>query len=189
MKRSAGRYSAAFSLVELLVAVAICAVLGATVFACLFGSFGLWERGMRNASAIGAADAFDMAFARDFASSVPARPFTGAKDKCEMLTLHAAPQGETELVRVRYSIMEEGISREVWRDAPAPGNPPPPDERDDYATANFRGFAYAGTNSAEAAWSDTWDDATPKFVSLECAITDPPVRRVYVRRAEERQAR
>lgn len=139
---------------------------------------------MRGAAATGAADAFDMAFARDFASSVPGRPFTGSGEECEMLTLRVTPQGETELVRVRYSLAGDGVAREMWRGGAVRDENATPDERDDYATMSFRNFAYAGTNSAEAVWTDKWEDDTPKFVSLECSIAEPPARRIYVRRAD-----
>ncbi|MBQ7721988.1 MAG: prepilin-type N-terminal cleavage/methylation domain-containing protein [Kiritimatiellae bacterium] len=181
MRRSSWRCTAAFSLVEVMVAVAICAVLGVVMLSSLSGSFRLWERGMAGAAEVSAADAFDISFSRDFASSVAGRTFLGKADRCEMSTLRVSPKGETELVRVRYTVKKDGVLHEVWRGGGEPDPGARPDESDEFATRAFRDFAYAGTNAADAVWSPTWDDETPGFISLECAIGDPPIRRVYAR--------
>jgi hypothetical protein len=112
---------------------------------------------------------------------VPGKKFLGDGEGCSFMTLRPSRDGDFDLLRVRYSISDDGVSRELW-----PGNAAKdamPAESQSFATKAYSSFLYASTNSAEAAWSDTWDDETPKFVSLECSIPDAG-RRVYMRRSE-----
>lgn len=180
MPKSSNSRSAAFTLVELIVATAVCAILGAVAFACIFGSFGLWGRGIESAAALTAADAFDAAFSRDFASSVPGAAFKGDAGGCSFMTLRPSRDGDFDLLKVRYTVSGDGVTREIW-----PGNAPEdamPAETQAFATSVYSSFLYAGTNSAEAAWSETWEDETPAFASLECSLPNAG-RRVYMRRA------
>ncbi len=172
----------AFSLVELLVAVAVAAVVGGAVLALIMQSFGVWEDGVRRASELRAADDFDLDFARDFSSACPGLGFKGDRTSCVFWTLHLAPEGGPTLSRVRYAFDTDGILAESWRqgdDLQAGGL------TTRYGTRDFAEFSYAGTNVADDAWQTDWDCPTgmPTAVSVRCP--EPPGRRFYIRRTLE----
>ena len=169
----------AFSLVELLVAIAVAVLVGGAALAIMLQSLGVWEDGVRGAGDMRAADDFDLDFARDFSSACPALGFTGDGASCVFWTLHLAPEGGSSLSRVRYAFDEDGILAESWRlgdDLQTGGF------TTRYGTRAFATFSYAGTNTSDNAWQADWDCPTgmPAAVSVRCP--EPPGRRIYIRR-------
>ncbi len=171
---------AAFSLVELLVAIAVAAVVGGAALALMLHSFDVWENGVGRAGELRAADEFDLDFDRDFASACPSLGFAGTDAECAFWTLGFAPDDDFVLSRVRYAIGENGIVAERWHqgdDLEAPGISTL------YRTREFASFAYAGTNVADDAWQPIWNCPTgmPSVISLR--RTAPPGRRIHLRRS------
>ena len=187
---------AAFSLVELLVAVAVATVVGAAAMTLMLHSFGVWEAGMSRTGELRAADEFDLDFSRDFASAYPPLGMLGDGGACVFWTLRRASDG-IGLCRVRYSFDADGALAERWdlgSDTNAPGL------LTRYRTAAFSAFSYAGTNLADNAWALGWDCPTgmPSAISVKwdrrlhspapstplgaSAPQTPSARRLYLRR-------
>ena len=188
---------AAFSLIELLVAVAVATAVGAAAMALILHSFGVWEEGLSRTGALQAADEFDLDFSRDFASAYPRLGLQGGEDACVFWTLRRTPD-DIALCRVRYSFDNDGAVAERWEmgsDTNAPGL------ATRYRTTAFSAFSYAGTNVADNAWLPTWDCSTgmPSVISVKCdlhpstpsTLSTPstpstpstfPGRRLYLRR-------
>ncbi len=162
---------AAFSLIELLVAVAVAAAVGAAALALILHSFGVWEEGLSRTGALQAADEFDLDFSRDFASAYPRLGLQGSDDACFFWTLRRTPD-DIALCRVRYSFDKDGALAERWEmgaDTNAPGL------TTRYRTTAFSAFSYAGTNIADNAWLPNWDCSTgmPSVISVKCDLHPP----------------
>ena len=171
----------AFSLIELLVAVAVAAVVGSAALALILHSFGVWENGMARTGELQAADEFDLDFSRDFASAYQALGMQGGANACVFWTLRRTPN-DIALCRVRYSFDKDGALAERW-DLGSDTNAPGLTTR--YRTAAFSSFSYAGTNAADNAWQLNWDCSTgmPSVISVKCdTATCSSGRRLYVRR-------
>ena len=176
---------AAFSLIELLVAIAVAAAVGAAAMALILHSFGVWEEGLSRTGTLQAADEFDLDFSRDFASAYPRLGLQGSDEACVFWTLRRTPD-DIALCRVRYSFDKDGALAERWEmgaDTNAPGL------TTRYRTTAFSAFSYAGTNIADNAWQFNWDCATgmPSVISLKCDLhpstpSTPSARRLYLRR-------
>ena len=171
----------AFTLPELLVAISVATVVGAAVLSILLYSFDIWSGTTAKGKAIAATDSFDLAFARDFASSCPELGFAGDSSSCTFWTFRLI-DGESEgLVRVSYEIGEHGIDLETA--FPATETPL---LRDHFATTSFRSFSYHGTNSASRTGIPIWEDPSnsPARVSLRLHLPpEAPRLRFYRRRA------
>ena len=159
--------NAAFSLIELLVAVAVATLVLGAALALILHSFDVWGRGMAQTGELRATDDFDLDFDRDFASACPALGFQGTERACVFWTLRPGPDGVV-LSRIRYAIDETGVEAERWaygEDLDAPGL------ATRYPTRAFTAFSYGGTNLADNAWQSTWDCPTgmPQSVSIRCA--------------------
>ena len=184
---------AAFSLIELLVAIAVAAAVGAAAMALILHSFGVWEEGLSRTGALQAADEFDLDFSRDFASAYPRLGLQGSEDTCVFWTLRRTPD-DIALCRVRYAFDKDGALAERWEmgaDTNAPGL------TTRYHTTAFSAFSYTGTNIADNAWLPNWDCATgmPSVISVKCdlhlstpsTLSTPssfPGRRLYLRRTK-----
>ena len=163
----------AFSLVELLVAVAVAAIVGATALALILQSFGIWEDGLTRTGEIQAADDFDLDFARDFASAFYACGLQGDKDVCAFLTLRRTSADNLELCRVKYAFDADGATAERWQhgmDTEAPGL------ITRYRTKAFSSFSYGETNVADNLWQLTWACSTgmPSVISVKCDLHPSP---------------
>jgi prepilin-type N-terminal cleavage/methylation domain-containing protein len=183
----------AFSLIELLVAVAVATIVGATAMALILHSFGVWEEGMARTGVLQATDEFDLDFSRDFASAYSALGLKGCNDSCVFWTLRRTP-GDIALCRVRYAFDKDGALAERWEmgsDTNAPGL------TTRYRTTAFSAFSYAGTNVADNVWQPSWDCSTgmPSVISVKCDLRsstpstpstlhpfNPSGRRLYLRR-------
>ncbi len=171
----------AFSLIELIVAVAVATIVGAAALALILHSFGVWEEGMARTGVLQATDEFDLDFSRDFASAYPALGMQGDNDSCVFWTLRRTP-GDLALCRVRYSFDKDGALSERWEmgsDTNAPGL------TTRYRTTAFSAFSYTGTNIADSAWQTIWDCSTgmPSVISVKCDTgICSPGRRLYLRR-------
>ena len=178
----------AFSLIELLVAVAVATIVGAAAMALILHSFGVWEEGMARTGVLQATDEFDLDFSRDFASAYAALGMQGGDDFCVFWTLRRTPDDIT-LCRVRYAFDKDGALAERWEmgsDTNAPGL------TTRYRTTAFSAFSYTGTNVADNAWQPSWDCSTgmPSVISVKCDLhpstpSTPstfPGRRLYLRR-------
>ena len=179
----------AFSLVELLVAVAVAAIVGATALALILQSFDIWEDGLTRTSEIQAADDFDLDFSRDFASAFYACGLQGDQDACAFWTLRRTSTDDLELCRVRYAFDADGATAERWRqgmDTEAPGL------MTRYRTKAFSSFSYGETNVAGHVWLSNWANPTgmPSVISIALQPFNPstlqpsnPSRhRLYLRR-------
>ena len=163
---------AAFSLIELLVAVAVATIVGAAAMALILHSFGVWEEGMARTGVLQATDEFDLDFSRDFASAYPAFGLQGDNDACVFWTLRRTPD-DIALCRVRYSFDKDGALAERWEmgaDTNAPGL------TTRYHTTAFSAFSYTGTNIADNAWLLNWDCSTgmPSVISVKCDLHPSP---------------
>ena len=183
----------AFSLIELLVAIAVAAAVGAAALGLILHSFGVWEEGLSRTGALQAADEFDLDFSRDFASAYPRLGLQGSEDTCVFWTLRRTPD-DIALCRVRYAFDKDGALAERWEmgaDTNAPGL------TTRYHTTAFSAFSYADTNVADNAWLPNWDCATgmPSVISVKCdlhpstpsTLSTPssfPGRRLYLRRTK-----
>ena len=103
----------AFSLIELLVAVAVAAVVGTAAMALILHSFGVWEEGLSRTGELQATDEFDLDFSRDFASAYSPSGLQGDGDTCLFWTLRRTSD-DIALCRVRYSFDKDGALAERW---------------------------------------------------------------------------
>jgi prepilin-type N-terminal cleavage/methylation domain-containing protein len=174
-----------FSLVELLVAMAIVAVIGGGVFHLLLSSFRLYGQGVASTGGFEATDAFDLAFSRDFASAFGPLGFEGDAHSCRFWTFRPSGHGP-ELALVHWSLSHQGATEERW-----PPNSPgeiPPAWTNVYPTRVFRTFSYAGTNAPLGEWAATWSstNTAPALLRVQPAPAKgeaAAVRgRVYLRR-------
>ena len=179
----------AFSLIELLVAVAVATIVGATALALILQSFGVWEDGLSRTGAIQAADDFDLDFSRDFSSAFYACGLQGDKDACAFWTLRRNAADGLDLCRVRYAFDADGAMAERWHpgmDTEAPGL------TTRYRTKSFSSFSYAGTNLADGARQSSWECPTgmPSAISIDLQPfnsstlqpSNPSGHRLYLRR-------
>ena len=183
--RTSATSRAAFSLIELLVAIAVAAAVGVAAMALILHSFGVWEEGLSRTGALQAADEFDLDFSRDFASAYSRLGLQGSDEACVFWTLRRTPD-DIALCRVRYFFDKDGALAERWEmgaDTNAPGL------TTRYRTTAFSAFSYAGTNIADNAWQLNWDCSTgmPSVISLKCDLhpstpSTPSARRLYLRR-------
>ena len=183
----------AFSLIELLVAVAVATIVGAAAMALILHSFGVWEEGMARTGVLQATDEFDLDFSRDFASAYSPLGMQGDAGTCLFWTQRRLPDG-IGLCRVRYSFDKDGALAERWEmgsDTNAPGL------TTRYRTTAFSAFSYTGTNVADNVWQLTWGSSTgmPSVISVKCNLhpstsstpstlqpSNPSGRRLYLRR-------
>lgn len=171
--------SPAFSLIELLVAVAVAAVVVGAALALILHSFDVWGQGVAQAGALRAADDFDVDFSRDFASACPALGFQGTERACVFWSLRPSAD-DTDLFRVRYAIGDSGVTAEHWTfgdDLEKSGIVTR------YPTSCFSTFSYGGTNLADEVWLTTWDCKTnmPQAVLLRSTQQRFPSRRIHLR--------
>ncbi len=174
----------AFSLIELLVAVAVATVVVGSARALILHSFDGWGQSMTQAGELRAADDFDADFGRDFASACPALGFQGTENLCVFWTLRPGADAPV-LSRVRYVIGKSGLTAERWilgDDLEKPGL------ATRYPTKAFAAFSYGGTNITDGIWLKTWECPTnvPQAVSIHCATRhELPDRRLYIRSTVE----
>ena len=175
----------AFSLIELLVAVAVATVVVGAALALILHSFDVWGAGTVQAGELRATDDFDADFGRDFASACPGLGFQGTEDACAFWTLRPVAD-DVVLSRVSYAIGKTGIVSERWSfgdDLEKPGLVVR------YPTLAFAAFSYGGTNGVDDVWQPVWDGKTnmPQAVSIRCAGRPGlPDRRLYGRWAVPR---
>ena len=171
-KAALARHSA-FSLIALLVAVAVAAIVGATALALILHSFGIWEDGYSRAGEILATDDFDLDFSRDFSSAFYACGLQGDQNACAFWTLRRTSTDDLELCRVRYAFDADGATAERWRqgmDTEAPGL------MTRYRTKAFSSFSYGETNVAGHVWLSNWASPTgmPSVISIALQPFNPP---------------
>lgn len=93
-----------FTLVELLTAIAVTLVIGATAFSIMFGASEIWDNCVSNSNDIVAFDNFDTDFARDFNSSCPSCGFSGNATNCTFFTFRLSPTGYCTMEKISYSL-------------------------------------------------------------------------------------
>ncbi len=170
----------AFSLIELLVAVAVATVVIGAALALILHSFDVWGQGMAQSGELRATDNFDVDFDRDFASACPSLGFQGMESQCAFWTLRPGAE-DLVLSRVRYAIGKKAIAAERWTfgdDLEKPG------VVTRYPSSAFTAFSYGGTNLTDDVWQSEWDCKTnmPQAVSIRCAKRPGlPERRLYSR--------
>lgn len=174
----------AFSLVELLVAIAVAVVVGGAVMSAILYSFGTWEHGLASAGSVRAADDFDLDFSRDFASACSGLGFDGNDKGCAFWTFRPSADGLLRLTKVRYSLGRGAITAEEWT---TDDDPEQPGAAHVYKTAAFSAFAYNGTNMSPEEFSAVWqcESNMPSVISMPCVL-NPSAKgqRVYLRRTE-----
>ena len=148
---------AGFSLVELLVAVAIMSIVGTIAATCLFSVSHVWER----CAADGCGRARDLAdaFQSDFGRAMRTRGIVADGSACEFWVRADPP------FAVRYEIVEGGVTREAV--GMVDGRP--------ISSELFRGVSGAGfkfgwrCDAGEVDWrgDSAADELAPDLVSLE----------------------
>lgn len=193
---------AGFSLVEILVAVAVAALVVPAILSVVPHSFSALAETRRIAAEAEALAAFDCAFDADFASLVPESGFAGGADACSFWTMREVAPGVFAPAQVEYRIGARGVVRRetplaLYVEAagtnrlaalPLPQADFPPTRRpaaETFAVA-LGGFKYgAGKTRAEPEASD-WSNPTnaPASVGAWMGMRGrPPLERLWFRRA------
>lgn len=176
-----------FSLVEILVAVTIAAIVGGAILAVIPGAFDAVGNATSTVRRASAADTFDALFARDFASMIPELGFDGDATHCAFWTMRETAPAEFELRHVSYERGKSGIR--LW-ETPAPDYfsqagtnafpfvplPLP----DSWARSRFGDgteietvpapFTFSGTNATDTAGLGEWQSPTNAPVLIGTAL-------------------
>lgn len=105
------RHSAGFSLIELIVALAVSAIVAPAILMLIPKSFKALETSRAVAGKACDMLEFDSAFARDFASIVAGNGFEGDSSQCAFWTLSPDPQLSFSPVLVQYRLQGSAVSR------------------------------------------------------------------------------
>lgn len=100
-----------FSLTELLVALAVSAIVAPAIVMLIPRSFKALESARATASCATQALEFDCAFDRDFSSIVPECGFEGGPSRCAFWTLAPRPDGTFAPALVSYNLDGAAVSR------------------------------------------------------------------------------
>lgn len=108
---TAGDSRAGFTLVELLVAIAVAAIVAPAIFAIIPGAFATLATVRQAASSATDLAAFDTAFDADFSSLVAESGFEGDNAGCAFWTLRESPCGGLAPVHVEYRLGRDHVER------------------------------------------------------------------------------
>lgn len=169
-----------FSLIELLVAIAVVAVIGGAVFSVLLSAFNATESGNAK-SAVVVADDFDIAFSRDYESAVAPLGFAGDASSCSFSTTRPTTNG-TELVFVEYRPGANGEMACV--STPYPTNGMQNSTLVSYPGLGKLAFAYGDTNAPLPTVFDSLvlSNSVPRGMAID--FRKYGIRREYARRAK-----
>lgn len=173
---TAGDSRAGFSLVELLVAIAVAAIVTPAIFAIIPGAFASLAAARQ--AAVSATDlaAFDAMFDADFTSLVPESGFEGDKTGCAFWTLRESHGGGLAPVHVEYRLGRDHVERIETRlgayveaagtnslsAAPLPREAFSQSNRPEVETFRIAagGFRYADAQAAPEPEAEAWSNPT-----------------------------
>lgn len=172
-----------FTLVEMLIALSIIAIVTGSIVACLSGGIRIWER-----SRVYGRDEVDLNFvsellAQDLANALPweAKPLVGLPDRCAFPALvRATPAAPLEPHWVRYQVLR-GSPTELFREVATLESPDLPILREPLLAIDGElAFRYGQTprkGSEALAGEGEWHNPTnfPLFVFIAMRATQDPV--------------
>lgn len=191
-----------FTLVELLVAIAVAALVVPAILAILPRSFSALSDSVTEARSARAAMAFDAAFGRDFSSLVPECGFSGDEGRCSFWTLRPSASGGFEPALVEYRRGQGEVRRAEFpislhlalcgTNAPSAippdtsGEPPSRQPLSETFAVTTSPFRYGAGQTAASPELPEWFNPTnaPASVELATGATGGLVaRRLFFRRA------
>lgn len=191
-----------FSLVELLAAIAVAALVVPAILAVLPRSFASLSAAVEEARSARAVTEFDAAFGRDFASLVPECGFSGDDGRCSFWTMRPSPDGGFLPALVEYRRGGGGVVRSEFplplyvalsgTNAPAAtppdtaGEPPSRQPTSEAFAVEAGVFRYGDAMAATAPALTEWSNPTNAPASLELAFGNAGgrhARRLFSRRS------
>lgn len=174
MKYNRGKLAkSGFTLAEMLVALAVTAVVGSAALFVMLSASGIWRTVFSGTSEISELDAFDADFSRDFASSSSMCGFSGSSTGCTFTTYMPGNGGAIFLESVSYSLVPGKIVSS---------------RGDVYRTSAVESFVYnVSTNLPSEDFSDTFSSTNSSPLRIAVSLSLPSAaleKRFYVRVAE-----
>lgn len=200
---AAGRPDSGFTLVELLVAIAVAALAIPAILAAIPGAFSALAASRAAAAGSLSLTAFDSAFDRDFSSLVRECGFSGDGDRCSFWTLRPGGADGFVPALVEYRRTRGGVARLEFPLAlyaelagtnivaippDTAGSAPSLQPGKDLYRVAAAPFRYGGLGDGAEAESAEWDCATNAPTAVATALAapgGPATPRLYFRRTPQ----
>ena len=145
----------AFSLVELLVAIAIITIIGAAIPTFLIKTAQLWQNGIDSTRTLLPEAQLREQLEVDFTAALNATGFTGTATRCQFWIAAASPpEPASRLLRVEYQLMEKSVLRRVQ----AAGSGIHTEQR--YQPLPTLTLSYASSDQTPPLWTTQWRSHT-----------------------------